>query len=400
MTMHWPSDGVLTINGGSSSLKFALFEEKESLSRILTGKFEQIGRPNALFTVKDLKTGRKWEKNVAVRDHAACVGLLREVLSEADAISISVISHRIVHGGMHFGEPRFVDEKVMAGLRDLRPFAPEHLPAEIALITEFARHYPGTQQVACFDTAFHHSMPHVSQILPIPRRYYEQGVRRYGFHGLSYSYLMRELERVDPEAAHRKVVLAHLGNGASMAAVKEGRSIDTTMAFTPAAGLVMNTRSGDLDPGLVAFFARTEQMTAEQFDEMVNKRSGLAGVSEVSPDTRELLAREGNDVRAAEAIELFCYQARKWIGALSAALNGLDTLIFSAGIGENSPVIRERICAGLEFLGVELDPVANKANSPIISKTGGTVTVRVIPTDEELCLAESAVELMRSAAHR
>jgi acetate kinase len=402
MTMHWPSDGVLTINGGSSSLKFALFEEKESLSRRLTGKFERIGLPNALLTVEDLMTGRKWEKNVAVNNHEACVALLREVLSEADTISISihVISHRIVHGGRQFQEPRFVNEEVMAGLRELRPFAPEHLPAQIALLSEFSRAYPNAEQVVCFDTAFHKNMPRVSQILPIPRNYYEQGVRRYGFHGLSYSYLMRQLERVDPEAAHGKVILAHLGNGASMAAVKEGRSIDTTMAFTPAAGLVMNTRSGDLDPGLVAYFSRTERMTVEQFEEMINKRSGLAGVSEQSPDTRDLLAREGNDLRAAEAIELFCYQARKWIGALSAALNGLDTLIFSAGIGENSPVIRERICAGLEFLGVELDPVANKANSPIISKAGGTVTVRVIPTDEELCLAESAVELMRGAAHR
>nr|WP_050785942.1 acetate/propionate family kinase [Pedosphaera parvula] len=394
MTIPREPDRVLTINAGSSSLKFALFEGQDLLARRLIGKFERIGFSDALFTATDLKTKRSWEKHMALKDHAACLPLLREVLGEADMLSVHVISHRIVHGGMHLREPRVVTEELIRELRSLRLFAPEHLPAEIALLSEFSRYYPETPQVACFDTAFHRDMPRVSQLLPIPRRYDEKGVRRYGFHGLSYSYLMRELQRIDREAARGKIILAHLGNGASMAAVKEGRGIDTTMAFTPAAGLVMSTRTGDLDPGLMAYFARAEDMTATQFNEMVNKQSGLLGVSELSSDIRDLLARESNDVRAAEAIALFCHQARKWIGALSAALGGLDTLIFSGGIGENSVVIRKRICEGLEFLGIEVDQRANETNAPIISKAEARAIVRVIPTDEELSLAEAAVEVL------
>ncbi len=388
-------DGILAINGGSSSLKFALFLAGDSLPRVLTGKFERIGLPEGTLSVANLATGKKAQRAMPAGNHAGCVKPLWELLSAEATVSVRAISHRIVHGGARLREPRLVTPEVIAELRRIKEFAPLHLPVQVELLEEFARHYPGVPQVACFDTAFHRDMPRVAKLLPIPRRYDQQGVQRYGFHGLSYSFLMAELERVAGiEAARGRVILAHLGNGASMAAVRGGRGIDTTMAFTPAAGLVMSTRPGDLDPALPAYFARTEGMTPEQFNQMVNTQSGLLGISELSPDIRDLLAREQEDVRAAEAVEAFCYSARKWIGALAAALNGLDTLVFSAGIGENATVIRARICAGLEFLGIELDVSANAANAPVISKPGGKVTVRVMRTDEELCLAQAAKQLL------
>jgi acetate kinase len=263
---------------------------------------------------------------------------------------------------------------------------PEHLPAALGLIEAIGNAYPGVPQVACFDTAFHQTMPRVAKLLPLPRHYEAKGVRRYGFHGLSYAYLMEELEReAGADAANGRVILAHLGNGASMAAVRNGRSIDTSMAFTPTAGLVMSTRTGDLDPGLVMYLAKSEGLTAGEFNEMVNKRAGLLGVSEISSDVRDLI--ESKDARAAEALELFCYQAKKFIGAYAAALGGLDTLVFSGGIGENVPALRAKICEGLEFLGIELDESRNQANESILSKKGGKATVRMIRTDEELMIS-------------
>ena len=245
--------------------------------------------------------------------------------------------------------------------------------------------------MACFDTAFHHDLPRVAQIIAIPRRYEAAGVRRYGFHGLSYAYLMEELARVaGPEAARGRVILAHLGSGASLAAVRDGRCIETTMGLTPTSGLVMGTRCGDIDPGLVRFLMRAEGLTIDQFHDLVNHESGLLGVSETSADLRDLLARQDDDVRAAEAVELFCYRAKTWLGALAAALGGLDTLVFAGGIGENSPEARRRICDGLEFLGIALDERRNAANAPIISTEDGRVAVRVIPTDEESLIARAA----------
>ena len=239
---------------------------------------------------------------------------------------------------------------MIAELRRLSPFDPEHLPEEILLTEAFRRRFPDLPQVACFDTAFHHDLPRVARLLPIPRRYEAQGVRRYGFHGLSYAFLVGELARIaGTEAAQGRVILAHLGNGASLAAVHDGKSIDTSMSFTPTAGVPMSTRSGDLDPGLVWYLARTEQMSAKQFNEMVNFQSGLLGISETSSDMHDLLKCDTRDVRAAEAMALFCYQVKKWIGAFAAALGGLDTLVFAGGIGENAPTVRTRICDGLEI---------------------------------------------------
>jgi acetate kinase len=280
-------------------------------------------------------------------------------------------------------------------LRRLSPFDPEHLPEEILLTDAFHRRFPELPQVACFDTAFHHDLPRVARLLPIPRRYEALGVRRYGFHGLSYAFLMGELARLGgDEAARGRIVLAHLGNGASLAAVREGKSLDTSMGFTPAAGVPMSTRSGDLDPGLIWYLARTGGMNAQQFNEMANLHSGLLGVSETSSDMRDLLEREAGDVRAAEAVALFCYQVRKWVGAFAAALGGLDTLVFAGGIGEHAPVIRTRICEGLGFLGIDIDEERNAANAAVVSAVAGRVTVRVIHTDEEQMIARSVCRVL------
>jgi acetate kinase len=284
---------------------------------------------------------------------------------------------------------------VIAELRRLSPIDPKHLPAEIDLIEAFTKHLPDVAQVICFDTAFHHNLPRCARLLPVPRRFEAEGVRRYGFHGLSYSFLMGEVERLaGKEAARGRIVLAHLGSGASMAAVREGQPIDTTMAFTPAAGLVMSTRCGDIDPGLLVYLMRSQRLGADAIDELVNSQSGLLGLSETSSDMRDLFERETDDPRAADAINLFCYQAKKWIGAFAAALGGLDLLVFSAGIGENAPPVRARICEGLEFLGVLLDSSRNRRNADVISVDGAPVSVRVIRTDEELVIARSVQSVL------
>jgi acetate kinase len=263
------------------------------------------------------------------------------------------------------------------------------------LIEAIIRRYPSLPQVACFDTSFHHGLPRVASLLPIPRRYEAHGLRRYGFHGLSCAFLMRELVRIGkPEEASGRVILAHLGNGASLTAVYRGRSVETTMGFTPTSGLPMSRRSGDLDPGIIAYLARTEGMDVERFHQMVNSESGLLGVSELSPDMRDLLAREASDPKAADAVALFCYHVKKAIGALAATLGGLDSLVFSGGIGEHAAPIRERICEGLDFLGVTVDPQRNQAGEPVLSKPCGPVTVRMIPTDEESEITRSVHELL------
>ena len=328
--------------------------------------------------------------------HEACVPVILEWLDRQNtAKPLRAIGHRIVHGGMRYSSPERLTPEVVTELRRLSPYDPEHLPAEIDLIESFMRHDPTLIQIACFDTAFHRDMPSIARLLPIPRRYYDKGVRRYGFHGLSYAFLMKELKRVGRagECAGR-IILAHLGNGASMAAVSKGKPVETTMGFTPTSGLPMSRRSGDLDPGLVAYLAGSESMTVEQFQHMVNAESGLLGVSGTSSDIRDLLAREPSDHRAAEAIELFCYHVRKGIGALAVTLGGLDTLVFSGGIGENAVVIRERICRGLGFLGVRLDDLKNQAGEPVISGMDGCVTVRVIRTDEEIEIADSVQQVL------
>ena len=386
---------VATIKAGSSSLRFALCEMGKEITRKFVGKFERIGSAGAGLTTEDFSNNEKTRKAITMADHVESIPILVEWLEKAIPIgAVAGIGHRIVHGGPRYFEPQQVDGAMLKELRRLSPADPTHLPAEISVIENLAERYPKTPQFACFDTAFHRSMPRVARLLPIPRRYFGQGVQRYGFHGLSYSCQVGELERIEGAPIKGRIILAHLGSGASLAAVRDGKCIDTTMAFTPAAGLMMSARSGDIDPGLPAYFARTERMNAEQFDRMINAESGLLGVSETSPDVRDLLEKENSDARAAEALALFCYQVKKWIGALSAALGGLDMLVFSGGIGQNSAAIRERISEGLGYLGVELNRVLNTAHEPVISEEGSKVTVRVIRTDEELYLAQSVWALI------
>ena len=393
---------ILIINSGSSSLRFALFKAGESPTRILNGKFDRIGLPDAKLSFTDVLAHQSDERRIEAPNHVTCVPLLVELLEKKTGASgVRAIGHRVVHGGPRYCDPRRVDGAMLEELRRISSFAPNHLPSAIAVMEAFAAKFPRVPQIACFDTAFHRTLPRVAKLLPIPRRYEAKGVQRYGFHGLSYSFLMQELEAVaGAKAARGRVILAHLGNGASLAAVRDGKSMDTSMGFTPAAGLVMSTRSGDLDPGLVAFLGHSEQMTETQFDRMIHHESGLLGVSETSSDVRDLLARETADVRAAEAVALFCYQAKKWIGSFAAALGGLDTLVFSAGIGENCPSIRARICDGLDFLGIELNPKRNAKNAPLISPDAGRVKVRVIRTDEELMIARSVTRILNPGAHR
>ena len=390
---------VLAINAGSSSIKFALYDTTEPTRRRLRGKIDRIGLPDTVLSVDDATGARIQSHAVDATDHTSAAGALVEWLEKARLHStVQAVGHRVVHGGARYSAPARVDEELVQALREISVYSPEHLPGEIALIERFRRNFPDVPQVACFDTAFHHDMPRVAQILPIPRRFDAKGIRRFGFHGLSYAFLMEELERVaGPEAARGRVILAHLGNGSSLAAVRQGKSVDTTMAFTPAAGVPMSTRSGDLDPGLAWYLARSENINAEQFNHMVNHESGLLGVSETSSDMRNLLASEAADVRAAEAVALYCYQVRKSIGAFAAALGGLDTLIFSGGIGENAPVIRQRICEGLAFLGVALDDHSNATNEAVISADACTVTVRMIRTDEEAMIARATQRILRDA---
>ncbi len=339
-------------------------------------------------------------RRLAAADHRDAVGFLLDWLEAEPAFgSVKAVGHRVVHGMKH-AVPERVTPKLLTELRRIRPYAPDHLPREIGLIEAVRRRHPHLPQVACFDTAFHRTMPQVAKWLPIPRRYAAKGVERYGFHGLSFAYLMEELSRIDPGAGSGRVILAHLGNGASLAAVRDGQSIDTSMGFTPTGGLVMSTRSGDLDPGLAYYLARTEQMTAARFQRMVTRQSGLLGVSGLSSDLRDLCAREASDVAAAEAVELFCYQVRKWIGSFAAALGGLDTLVFTAGIGENAPEIRKRICDGLAFLGITLHQQRNARNAPVVSRPGSPVTVRVIRTDEQLMIARSVVRVVNLGSTR
>ena len=387
---------VLTINGGSSSIKFALFEVGEPLRRILEGGIERIGLSEATLRVKGSNKADNFSRPVKASDHTVAVGALMDWLKERLGPDVlTAVGHRVVHGGPKYSDPKRITTEMVEELHQLSPFDPEHLPEEILLTEEFHRRFPDLPQVACFDTAFHHDLPRVAQLLPIPRRYEAQGVRRYGFHGLSYAFLMEELARVaGTEAAKGRVILAHLGNGASLAAVRDGKSQDTSMSFTPTAGVPMSTRSGDLDPGLFWYLSRTEKISAKQFSEMVNFKSGLLGVSETSSDMQDLLNHETQDVRAAEAVALFCYQVKKWIGSFAAALGGLDTLVFAGGIGENAPLVRSRICEGLRFLGIELEEKKNTANAGVISTNASRVTVRVIHTDEELMIAKTVCRVL------
>lgn len=390
---------LLTINGGSSSIKFAVYQTGNQLSRSCYGQIDRIGLRDATLDFVAPNASAPKHSTFASLDYASATERLINCLEEHVQLqSLAAIGHRVVHGMQHT-EPQFITPELLVDLHRIVPCDPQHLPGELAVIEALATRAPNLPQFACFDTGFHATMPRVARLLAIPRRFDTQGIQRYGFHGLSYAYLMHELARLgDRAATSGRVILAHLGNGASLCAVRDGQSIETSMGFTPAAGLPMSTRSGDLDPGLIGYLARTGQMSIAEFDHMINHESGLLGVSELSSDMRDLLNRQATDSRAAEAVELFCYQAKKWMGALFATLGGLQTLVFAGGIGERAPYIRLRICEGLSCLGIQLDLARNTQNAPIISTANSPVTVRVIHTDEEQMIARSVSQLLETCS--
>jgi acetate kinase len=379
---------ILTINGGSSSIKFALYEVQESLQQLFSAEIENIGFLNASLNFTDTVTNQKNKTGIHAPDHDTAAHFLIDWFEKRYGfISVKAVGHRIVYGMKHTG-PEQITPALLAELKKISAYDPEHLPGEIALIEIFEKRIPGLMQVACFDTSFHSSMPLIAKMLAIPHRFAAMGIQRYGFHGLSYAYLLEQLEReAGAGTAHGRIIMAHLGNGASLAAVKDGKSMDTSMGFTPASGLPMGTRTGDIDPGFAWYVMQAEKLTPQQFNHLINHESGLLGMSGISSDMRELLKIEKTNKHAAASVDFFCYQTKKWIGAYAAVLEGLDTLVFSGGIGEHAPKIRERICSGLQFLGIELDEIKNAKNEAIISTGTSKVSVRVMPTNEELMIA-------------
>src|SRR5713226_3646170 len=374
---------ILAINRGSSSIKFAVYPE--SLDRpAVSGKLERIGLPDSVFRAWDGAHIALVDQRPALVHHQAALKTLRDWLRGRD-LDLRVVGHRVVHGGRRYDRPTLVTPEVVATLKSLIPLAPEHLPQEIAAIEAITRLHPGLPQVACFDTAFHRTMPRVAQLYGLPRELADEGILRYGFHGLSYEYIAGEAPR-------GRVIAAHLGNGASLAAIRDGVSVDTSMGFTPTGGITMGTRSGDVDPTVVLYLIREKKVPPARVGALVNEHAGLLGLSGISSDMHDLLAKEKENPAAAEAIAVFCYQARKYAGALAAALDGVDALVFAGRIGENASPIRERICAGLGYLGVRLDPAANAGHAGVISAGDSKVSVRLIRTNEELVIARHAKE--------
>lgn len=388
-------NSILTINVGSSGIKFALFDVDESTVMLFYGEMENFNTKSKKLNSTNALTNKKNSIVIKAVDQIIAANFLLDWLHEQNGFdSVSAIGHRIVHGMKH-NKPELITRELIVELKQISNYAPEHLPGEIKLIEMFQKRYPSLPQIACFDTSFHASMPRVAKLLPIPRRFSAMGIQRYGFHGLSYAYLMKELFRVaGKEAAQGKVILAHLGNGASLVAVKDGKSMDTSMGFTPASGMTMGTRTGDLDPGVAWYLMKFEKLSPKQFSHLINHESGLLGVSETSSDMRKLIKNRNSDNRAEEAIELFCYQAKKWIGSYAAVLGGVDTLIFSGGIGEHAPEVRDRICSGLQFLGIDIDKKRNVKNEQVISTDKSKVCVRVIQTNEQLMIARLVCSVM------
>ena len=392
---------VLTINAGSSSLKLGVFTVASPARRLLSGAITRIGLPGATLAITHGATPEP-ACSLDVPDHARALELMLEHIEPRCSLArAAAVGHRVVHAGPRYDHALRVTADVLAELRRLSPLDADHMPPEIGIIDAMARLAPSLPQVACFDTAFHRDMPRVARLLAIPRRYEAAGVRRYGFHGLSYAFLVEELARVaGADAAHGRIVLAHLGSGASLCAVRDGRSVDTTMGFTPTSGVPMGTRSGDLDPGVLLYLLRAKGASVEALDDLCNRRSGLYGVSGSSSDMRDLLAHEAADPAAADAVALFCYQVKKAIGALAATLGGIDTLVFSGGIGERAAPVRARVTHGLEHLGVDLDDTRNEAGAPVISRDGSRCTVRMLHTDEELIIARETFEVLEAETAR
>jgi len=393
-------EAITVLNAGSSSLKFSAFAVEDGrLSMIVRGQIEGLGT-SPRFKAKDSR-GQSFTRDLSAGGFAQREGLQHEAFDfllrwlrehYEGGISVSGVGHRVVHGGADFSAPTLIDAGVLARLEKLVPLAPLHQPHNLAAVKALMELRPALPQVACFDTAFHRGRARVAERLGLPDSFFQNGLRRWGFHGLSYESIARRFREIAPDVAAGRVIAAHLGSGVSLCAMKDGRSVDTTMSFSVLDGVPMGTRCGSLDPGAILFLLR-EGWTYERIEELLYKKSGLLGISGISNDVRDLLA--SNDPRAAEALDYFVYRIVREIGSLTAALGGLDALIFTAGVGENSPVIRERVCAGLEWLNVGIDRDANRANAQCLSPPGQVPSVWVIPTDEEGVIASHTLAVVQ-----
>lgn len=376
---------VLSINTGSSSVRCALWRIGPHEEPLLRGHASSVGTEGVL-TVTDGTGKVLLDEKRSFPDHRSALVELLEAFRMRQPLSEVVVGHRVVHGGPRHSTPVLIDAVLVQELRGLEPLAPLHQRPSIDGIEVCQERLPGRPQVACFDTAFHHGMPHVSRILPLPRDLYEAGILRYGFHGLSFEYLLAAV----PAVRQGRSVLAHLGSGCSLAAVRDGQSVDTTMGLTPSGGLMMATRAGDLDPGVVLYLLRQRGLGADQLESLLDTRSGLLGLSGRTSDMRQLLDRGDSDSNAADAVAVFCHVARRHIGAMAASLGGIDQLAFTGGIGESAPPVRRQICDGLQHLGVEIEPGLNQENAPIVSRASSRCAVYVVATDEELVIARHA----------
>jgi acetate kinase len=390
---------VLTMNRGSATLKSTLYEVGGDSGKhadvLVSISVAYSGGARARLKITAANGATLLDSSVKGTGSNVALQAMFAWLDKHEYLSgLKAAGHRLVHGGARYTEPQRITPRFLTALEKLVPLDPDHLPAAIKGIKFVAKKFPKLTQVACFDTAFHSTLPTVAKMYALPRRFYDQGVRRYGFHGLSFEYIVGELRKLDAKHAAGRVVVAHLGSGASIVALKDGESMDTSMGFTPLEGLVMSARSGDVDPGLLLYLLAEKKMPAKETGTLLNKQSGLLGVSGSTGDMRELLEKAKQDLHATEAIDLFCYRAKKYIGAYAAALGGLDALVFTGGIGERAPAIRERICSDLDFLGIHLDAAQNAANAPVISVTGSRVNVRVIQTNEDLMIAQHVITVL------
>jgi acetate kinase len=383
------------MNRGSATLKSALYEAGTLPELLLSMTVDQASDSASRLKITDPGGTHLFNSPVDAEDPNAALEIMFAWLSEHGFLNrLAAAGHRLVQGGPRHKDPQRITTEFLSEIEQLVPLDPDHLPAAIRGIQFITGKFPRLAQVACFDTAFHRSLPRVAQMYALPRRLYDEGIYRYGFHGLSYEYVMGELQALEGKLASRRVILVHLGSGASMVAVKDGESIETSMGFTPLEGLVMGTRSGDIDPGALLYLLGQKKMSAKEVNSLVNKESGLLGVSETSGDMRVLLDKMKLDTRAGEAVDLFCYRAKKYIGAYAAVLGGLDALVFAGGIGENAPVVRQRICDGLDFLGIRLDAISNQVNAALLSPPESRVKVRVIKTNEDLMIVRHVLSAL------
>jgi acetate kinase len=385
---------LLAVNAGSSSVKLALFSLSRDLQSEVSVQVDRIGHDQSRLTVRDTTTGRVRADEQRVPDHAAAFRAAVESIDAAE--HIEAVGHRVVRAERHHALAEAITPSLMKELGSMTDVDPDHAPQILAVIAEARRHYPAARHFACFDSAFHRTMPTVAQRYPLPAPLVDDGILRFGFHGLSCESVIDQLRSIDPRTVDGRVIVAHLGSGASLTAVAGGRSLDTTMGFSPTGGIVMSTRTGDLDPSVLLFLQERHHKSAAELRRLVNQQSGLLGVSGSTGDMRELLAREASDGRAADAVALFCYTARKHLGGLVAVLGGVDTLVFTGGIGEHAAPIRDRVCAGLEGIGIVLDPVRNARGDPVISSEGGGTVVRVLAANEELMIAKHVRRLLAS----